>query len=138
MKKLLILLLILSFTLSIFSDKIETENTNYYINPILQGQNDANKADYSFWTYIGIGSGCLFNVAGCLGSTLIGYLVPTIESTRDLSNAHPSYIEKYTKSFTKKVKDKQAQNVFVGGSIGVVLFFLCYIAYYISIFSIIT
>lgn len=132
MKKYLILLLVFSSitNLSLFAQDINQNTTPDYEKGVLDGKNAASTENRLMWGLLGCGSTCFFGALGCLGSTLVGYLMepstPYVSTTKG-----EDYVRGFKEGYSSSVKTKRATSAFIGGCISGVLQTAIYIPVYI-------
>ncbi|MDY6786879.1 MAG: hypothetical protein SVK54_02005 [candidate division WOR-3 bacterium] len=121
MKKTLCLFLMLSFIFSIcFADD--------YTDGVTAGERAAKNKSTTMWTAIGCGGGCCLNGLGCLGTTLVGFLMSPQVPMSAMGKSN-EYMKGFQSSYGPKVKQKQAISAFIGGAIGALLASTAWVVY---------
>ncbi len=129
MKKFFILFLVFVFISNIFLYAQNKEKLTYE-----EGRNDgkiAASSENSFiWGLIGCGATCFFSGLGCIGSTLIGYIIEPSLPYVSLDKGE-DYVRGFKDGYSSEVKKKRATSAFVGGCISTVAQVLIYVPIYI-------
>ncbi|MFO8062974.1 MAG: hypothetical protein R6U31_08640 [bacterium] len=122
MKKITVLLLVISFVFSIcFADN--------YTDGVMAGERAAKSKSTTMWTAIGFGGGCCLNSLGCLGATLVGFLMSPQVPMSAMGKGN-EYMMGFQSAYGPKVKQRQAISAFIGGTIGVLLAGTAWVVYY--------
>lgn len=113
MKKIVVFILITCICFALMADSMEEGR--------IDAEQAANRdASSTIWGLIGFGSGCLLSGVGCLGSTLIAFLI-TPQLPAAVMNKSSEYIMSYKDTYVSTIKQKRALASFIGGSIATVI-----------------
>ncbi len=124
MKKYLIFLLVFNLITNLFlfaqDTKSDQNTTPDYEKGLLEGKSRASTENMLMWGLLGCGSTCFLGALGCLGSTLIGYLMEPSTSYVSTTKGE-DYIKGFKEGYSSSVKTKRATSAFIGGCISSVL-----------------
>lgn len=135
MKKISVLLLLFIFISNIFLYAQDTQETQEkkiltYEEGLQDGKTAASTENSFLWSLIGCGATCFFFGLGCLGSTLLGYLIEP-KSPYVSYDKGQDYVRGFQNGYSSEVKKKRATSAFVGGCISTVAQTLIYGTLYV-------